>query len=120
MLGLWTAALVGTTLSGWPVGLRIGATSVLVTMIGIALGWYRAKRGVEPSTRPGDAPREIAQLMRAYYVGVATLAVVVIACCFLTPTWVAIAVTFVGVTAGLAVYEAGYQRAAQAVRERLA
>lgn len=120
--GVWFALVFASGFTTWigAVGLRVGAIALLIAVLAFFLRWYVARRGVMPSTDPRVAPPEIGRAMRWYYAGVALCAVVIAASFLWAPSAAAVAVTFVLVTIGIALYDRAYRRAAARVRARLA
>ncbi|MBM9434118.1 hypothetical protein [Flaviflexus equikiangi] len=118
--GAWFAAYVGA-FALWSAHqlLFIVAMLVLVGAMSAFLGWFSSRSGVFPRLGRGRPPREIRREY-GFYVGglIAVVAAVAVSWWWAGPP-IASATTLVLVTAGIALYEYRYQRAADAVKARL-
>jgi hypothetical protein len=119
--GLWAAGMIGTF--GWwrgNAGLFIGSLAVLLALEAAFLVWMRRRHGAFPMPGRGTPPAEIAAVWRGYFGCLPVIAAVVALVWWRIGIPAAAPVAFVLVTAGLAVYEQRYARAASRARERLA
>ena len=119
-VGAWAAVFVGA-FSWWRVNgpLFISALVVLIAVEGVFIGWLKRRHGALPWPGYGRPPAEIAAVYRGFAAGFVVVAAAVAVSWWLGGAPVGAAVTFVTVTAGLALYERRYTRAAARVRERL-
>jgi hypothetical protein len=95
----------------------IPAVLVLVAAEGAFIGWYRRYRQTMPSLR--GAPTEINTAFRRYFAGFVVVLAVCAGVYAAFGPFACAAVTFVLVTAALALYERQYAAAADATRHRL-
>ncbi|WP_203712085.1 hypothetical protein [Asanoa siamensis] len=121
VVGLWAAGMVGA-FTWWreSVALFLGSLAVLILLEVLFLTWMRRRHGALPMPGKGTPPPEIAVLWRRYFGSLVVVVLVVAGGWLLGGVPVAAALAFVLVTAGLAVYERRYAKAAAAVRARLA
>jgi hypothetical protein len=119
--GAWVAAYVGA-FSFWTANelVFIVAMIVLSAGMGAFLGWLTRRFGALPMPGRGTPPPEIRREYRRYAVGVAVIVGLVACVWWWAGVPAAAAAALVLVTAGLSLYQARYERAAAAVRERLA
>ena len=119
-VGGWAAAFVGT-FSWWRVNgvLFVSSLALLIVLELLFIGWLKRRHGALPLPGYGRPPAEIASVWRGYAAGMAVVIAVVAAAWWLGGVAVGAGVTFLTVTAGLALYEWRYARAAARVRERL-
>jgi hypothetical protein len=118
-VGAWSALLLASVLYLRGEPLFVVAVIVLVAVEVGFIAWYRRLRGSMPSLLFTGAPPEFRRAFRGYFVGLVVVAAVVATASFLLPHPVAVALCFVGVTAGLTAYERTYRAAALATRARL-
>ena len=116
-VGVWAAAMVLAVgeLADRPL-VFVPVLIALAVAEGVFIGWYRRYRVTMPSMR--HVPREIARAMVGF--GVGAVIVVIAGVVAATNSFIAAAVTFLAVTAGLIVYEHRYATAARAASERMA
>ena len=119
-VGAWAGAFVGM-FTWWRVNapLFIGSLVVLIALEGVFIGWMWRRHGALPRLGYGRPPAEIAEVYRRFAVSFAVVAVAVAVSWIFGGVPAGAAVAFVTVTAGLALYERRYARAAAHVRERL-
>jgi hypothetical protein len=120
-IGLWVAAMIGT-FTWWREN-AVLFTSSLAALIVLEIGfitWMQRRHGAMPFPGRGRPPMEIAAIWRAYFAGLAAIAVLVALAWWLIGVPTATVAAFVLVTSGLIVYERRYAVAAARVRERLA
>lgn len=91
---------------------------VLVFLLAAWIGAAVSRQGVVPRMR--RAPAEFVPVLRAYYAGFALLVAVVVTLYVAVDSRVAAVVAAVGAAGGLYLYDWGYEKAAEAVRKRLA
>jgi hypothetical protein len=121
LFGAWFAGYVGT-FAWW----RENELGFIVAMLalcggmGAFVGWLARRFGAFPMPGRGTPPPEIRREYRRYATGAVATAVLVAAVMWWAGVAVAAGVAFVSVTLGLSLYQARYERAAAAVRERLA
>lgn len=116
-VGAWAALFVYAMGALWDSAALVPVMVVLLGSEAAFFGWYRAYRGTWPRLR--GAPREIATVMRGYFVGLALIVAAVAAVVVVAGAVAGAAAAFVAVTAGLVLYERRYEAAATATRERL-
>jgi len=118
-VGAWTAVFVGAFSWRASHALFIASLVVLTVLEGLFIGWLRRRHGALPLPGYGRPPAEIASVWRWYAAGAATVFAAVGVAWWLGGVAAGAITAFVTVTAGLAVYERRYARAAAQVRERL-
>lgn len=118
--GLWFAAYV-LAFTLW----RDHQIAFIVVMIALSaglgafVGWMTQTYGAFPTPGRGTPPPEIRSEYRRYFTGALAAAAIVAATWWWAGLIVAAVTAFAVVTAGLALYQVRYERAASAVRERL-
>ena len=120
VVGAWAGAFVGT-FTWWRVNgpLFVGALVVLLALEGVFIGWMWRRHGALPRLGYGRPPAEIAEVYRRFAVGFVVVAGAIAVSWTFGGVPAGAAVTFVTVTAGLALYERRYAQAAVRARERL-
>ena len=120
-VGAWVGAMIGA-FSWWRENAAIfsGLLATLVVLEVVFLAWMGRRHGALPMPGRGTPPPEIAAAWRGYALALPGVALAVALTWWLAGPPVAAGVSFVLVTAGLAVYERRYALAAAKVRARLA
>jgi hypothetical protein len=119
--GAWSAGYVAA-FALWS-GNRLGFVVAMVVLsagMGAFLGWLTRRFGALPVVGRGTPPPEIRREYRRYAAGVVVVLGVVAGAWWWAGALVASPAAFVLVTAGLSLYQVRYERAAVAVRARLA
>jgi hypothetical protein len=119
-VGAWAAGFVGT-FHWWRVNgvLFVSSLVLLIALELLFIGWMKRRHGALPIPGYGRPPAEIASVWRGYLAGLLMVIAAVAFAWWLSGVAVGAAVAFLTVTAGLAVYEWRYGRAAARLRERL-
>jgi hypothetical protein len=121
VFGAWAAAYVGAFVF-WRQNQAAFIVAMLLLVGGVCalLGWLTRRFGALPLPGRGTPPAEIRREYRRYGVGVVVVVGLVAGAWWWAGAPAAAGSAFASVTAGLALYQASYERAAASVRERLA
>ncbi|HEY1132981.1 MAG TPA: hypothetical protein VGE77_00255 [Nocardioides sp.] len=124
---LWFGAMASVQDFTWPAGvssmwqalITLAVIIPLAMLLGAYVGWHQQYHGAYPKL-VGPKPPEIRRVYRLYFVMFAVATAAIIGLALVVPWWVTGPVTAVVAYICLVGYERVYERAAAAVRERLA
>lgn len=105
--------------SVWRALVTVAIVIPMAALVGAYSAWHQRYHGALPRL-VGPKPPEIRRVYRLYFLAFVVVAAALVGLALLVPWWVTGAVTAVVAWGFLAAYERIYERAAAAVRERLA
>ncbi|GAB3089599.1 hypothetical protein GCM10027215_39460 [Nocardioides zeae] len=105
--------------SMWQALVTLAILVPMAALIGAYTSWHQRYHGAWPKL-VGPKPPEIRRVYRLYFLAFVVVAAALVGVALLVPWWVTGAVTAVVAYGFLVAYERVYERAAAAVRERLA